>query len=58
MITISIDLLVYNLKVKKEWRRAIYKAKWLPICCRVNIGGYNGHLSSPPSSSSGPQNVS
>ncbi|XP_060605244.1 adhesion G protein-coupled receptor L1-like isoform X2 [Ruditapes philippinarum] len=43
-------------KVKKEWRRAIYKAKWLPICCRVNIGGYNGHLSSPPSSSSGPQN--
>lgn len=43
-------------KVKKEYRRAIYKAKWLPMCCRVNIGGYTGSLSSPPSSSSGPQN--
>ncbi|XP_045158633.2 adhesion G protein-coupled receptor L1-like isoform X1 [Mercenaria mercenaria] len=43
-------------KVKKEWRRAIYKAKWLPVCCRVNVGGYNGNLSSPPTSSSGPQN--
>ncbi|KAL4235754.1 G-protein coupled receptor 2 [Mactra antiquata] len=44
-------------KVKKEWRRAIYKAKWLPVCCRVNLGGYNGNLSSPtPTSSSGPQN--
>ncbi|XP_052257058.1 adhesion G protein-coupled receptor L3-like isoform X2 [Dreissena polymorpha] len=41
-------------KVKKEWRRAIYKARWLPVCCRVNLGGYQGNVSSPtPTSSSG-----
>ncbi|XP_052775573.1 adhesion G protein-coupled receptor L2-like isoform X2 [Mya arenaria] len=41
-------------KVKKEWRRAIYKAKWLPMCCRINLGGYHGTMSSPtPTSSSG-----
>ncbi|KAL3868658.1 hypothetical protein ACJMK2_041436 [Sinanodonta woodiana] len=43
-------------KVKKEYRKIIQRASWLPDCVRVNIGGYTGSLSSPNQSSSTGQN--
>ncbi|KAK3577487.1 hypothetical protein CHS0354_026437 [Potamilus streckersoni] len=43
-------------KVKKEYRKAIQRASWLPDCVRVNLGGYTGSLSSPNQLSSTGQN--